>query len=282
MAIPMKSFEVDGKEAQCRRFRCGNSNCYRCGSMTFLSEFRSMMCGPPICRTLGQGSRSMSFRGRQAHARYPVQRSAGDARPSKPPALSRPTFWLGPRAAGECVGDLRDPFDTCRSFEVSCARWHARRTRLPRRVSLRKRAAPRADQPHLPRGGAQRSGRNGRCLPLLFRRVRTKCQPIYARVHGADRSISKADRLSVTAAKRPRELGSSIRHRFTSAISLTCFVLRQDVGLLRLLKRFQHPFWPRAYGDAFGKVHPANYSTRIDEKFCRARDVRTFGPCTGM
>jgi hypothetical protein len=31
--------------------------------------FRFMMCGLSICRTLGQGSRSMSFRGRQGEVR---------------------------------------------------------------------------------------------------------------------------------------------------------------------------------------------------------------------
>ena len=88
------------------------------GSTTFLSAFRFMMCGPTICRTLGQGSRSMSFRGRQAQGE-PVQRFTGDARASKPPVLSRPTFWLGRRAAGKCVEELRDPFDSRRSLEVS-------------------------------------------------------------------------------------------------------------------------------------------------------------------
>jgi len=49
-----------------------------------------------------------------------------------------------------------------------------------------------------------------------------------------------------------------------------------------LLKGFEHLFRPRAYGNVFGEIHPADYPVRINEKLCRARDIRAFGPCAAM
>jgi len=52
--------------------------------------------------------------------------------------------------------------------------------------------------------------------------------------------------------------------------------------LLPLVKSLQHLLGSRAYGDVLGEIHPADYSARIDEKLCRARDVRAFGSCAAM
>lgn len=52
--------------------------------------------------------------------------------------------------------------------------------------------------------------------------------------------------------------------------------------MLFLLKGSQDLFRPRAYGDVLGEIHPANYPVRIDEKLCRARDVRALGSCAAM
>ena len=52
--------------------------------------------------------------------------------------------------------------------------------------------------------------------------------------------------------------------------------------MVPLFEGFQHLFRTRTYGDVFGEIHPADYSARINEKFCRARDVRAFGPCAAM
>lgn len=51
---------------------------------------------------------------------------------------------------------------------------------------------------------------------------------------------------------------------------------------LRLLKCFQHLFGSCAYRDVFGEIYPANYSARINEKLCRASDVRAFWACAAM
>ena len=52
--------------------------------------------------------------------------------------------------------------------------------------------------------------------------------------------------------------------------------------MLSLVKSFQHLFGPRTHSDVFGEIYPANYSARINEKLCRASDVRAFGPCAAM
>jgi len=51
---------------------------------------------------------------------------------------------------------------------------------------------------------------------------------------------------------------------------------------LPLVKGLQHLFWSRTYGDVFGQIHPADYSARINEKLCRARDIRVLGSCATM
>jgi hypothetical protein len=51
---------------------------------------------------------------------------------------------------------------------------------------------------------------------------------------------------------------------------------------LRLLKRFQHLFGSRTYGDVFGKIRPANRPGGINQKLCRTRDVCAFGSCAAM
>jgi len=53
-------------------------------------------------------------------------------------------------------------------------------------------------------------------------------------------------------------------------------------SLLPLVKSLQHLLGSRAYGDVFGEIHPADYSARINEKLCRARDIRPFGPGATM
>src|SRR5262249_35339168 len=85
------------------------------------------------------------------------------------------------------------------------------------RVPLRERAASRADQPHRPRRGAERSRRNGSSLPLLFRRVRGECRPLDASLHGGHRPLPQVDRLSIAHAQRPHDVGSNLRHGLTAA-----------------------------------------------------------------
>ena len=52
--------------------------------------------------------------------------------------------------------------------------------------------------------------------------------------------------------------------------------------LLTLFEDLQHLFWTRTYGDVLGEIHPADYSARINEKLCRARDIRPFRSCAAM
>ena len=52
--------------------------------------------------------------------------------------------------------------------------------------------------------------------------------------------------------------------------------------MLGLSKGFQHLFWPRAHRDVLREIYPADYSARIDEKLCRARNVGAFGSCAAM
>src|SRR6266550_279327 len=47
--------------------------------------------------------------------------------------------------------------------------------------------------------------------------------------------------------------------------------------LLRLFKGLQLLFGPRAHSDVFGKIHPADHTGGINEKLCRAGNIRTFG-----
>jgi hypothetical protein len=47
--------------------------------------------------------------------------------------------------------------------------------------------------------------------------------------------------------------------------------------LLVLFKGSQDLLGPRAHSDILGEIHPADYSVRINEKFCRTRDVGAFG-----
>jgi hypothetical protein len=49
-----------------------------------------------------------------------------------------------------------------------------------------------------------------------------------------------------------------------------------------LFKGFQHLFGSRTYGDVFGEIHPADCSAWLNEKLCRARDIRPFGSCAVM
>jgi hypothetical protein len=53
-------------------------------------------------------------------------------------------------------------------------------------------------------------------------------------------------------------------------------------SLICLRKGFQYLFGSRTHGDVFGEIYPANYSARINEKLCRAGDVRALGPCAVM
>jgi Protein of unknown function (DUF2867) len=92
---------------------------------------------------------------------------------------------------------------------------HARGT-LPGRLPLRKRAASRADQPDGPRRRAERPRRDGKWLPLLFRRVRAQRQPLDADVHGPHRPVPQVDRLSVAPAQRSGNLEPNLRSNMTS------------------------------------------------------------------
>jgi hypothetical protein len=53
-------------------------------------------------------------------------------------------------------------------------------------------------------------------------------------------------------------------------------------SLLPLFKGFQDLFRTRTYGDVFGEIRPADYSARINEKLCRARNICPFGSCAAM
>jgi transposase len=53
-------------------------------------------------------------------------------------------------------------------------------------------------------------------------------------------------------------------------------------SLLRLLKGFQHLLGPGAYGDVFREIHPADCPGGINEKLCRARNIRVVGSCAAM
>ena len=112
--------------------------------------------------------------------------------------IGRLLGW-GSRAGGNRVGNLRNTSDNRRSLEVACAGGNAPGS-FSHRVPLRKRATPRTDQPHRSRGGAERPRRNGKCLPLLFRRLCAQRWTLHAGLPGPDRPFPQADRLSVTLA----------------------------------------------------------------------------------
>lgn len=52
--------------------------------------------------------------------------------------------------------------------------------------------------------------------------------------------------------------------------------------MLPSLKGFQHLFRTRTYGDVFGEIHPADCPGGINEKLCRARNIRSFRSCAAM
>jgi hypothetical protein len=52
--------------------------------------------------------------------------------------------------------------------------------------------------------------------------------------------------------------------------------------LLCSLKGLQHLFGPRAHSNVFGKIHPADRTRGINEKLCRAGNIRAFGPRAAM
>src|SRR5215469_2672253 len=108
-------------------------------------------------------------------------------------------LWLGLRASRNRVGELRNAFDRRRLFEITGAGRHTRGL-LPCRLSLRKRAARRANQSNSARSSAERSGRDSERLSLLLRRLRPERRPLHADLHVPHRPISQADRLSVTVA----------------------------------------------------------------------------------
>jgi hypothetical protein len=49
-----------------------------------------------------------------------------------------------------------------------------------------------------------------------------------------------------------------------------------------LLEGFQHLFRSRTHSDVFGEIYAANYSALINEKLCRASNVRAFWACAMM
>src|SRR6266566_4371988 len=118
---------------------------------------------------------------------------------------------LGSRASGNSVENLRNAFNRHRSFEITGQSRHERRV-FPRRLPLRKRAARRVDQSDSPRCGAERSGRDSDCLPVLLRGLCPQRKPLHAVVHGTNRPFSETDRLSVPLAKCACSLESSIWH----------------------------------------------------------------------
>src|SRR5215469_4907743 len=106
---------------------------------------------------------------------------------------------LGPGADCNRSGELHDASDSNRPLEVAYAGEYTRGT-LSRRVLLRKRAAPRAGQPHCSCRCTKRPGRNRKRLPLLLRCLRAPCQPVYAGLHGRDRSVSQTRSVPVALA----------------------------------------------------------------------------------
>src|SRR6266496_2900051 len=119
---------------------------------------------------------------------------------------------LGSRASGNRVEDLRNAFNRHRSFEITGRSRHAIWV-FPRRLPLRKRAAPRVDQSDSPRCCAERPGRDSDWLPVLFRGLCPQRKSLHAVLHGSDRPFSETDRLSVSLAKCACSLESSIRPR---------------------------------------------------------------------
>jgi hypothetical protein len=71
-------------------------------------------------------------------------------------------------------------------------------------------------QPYRPRRCAERPRRNGKCIPLLFRRLRAQRQSLHAGLHGPNRPVPQAGCLSVTPAHRPRNLEPNLRHSLTT------------------------------------------------------------------
>src|SRR5215831_16402043 len=137
-------------------------------------------------------------------------------RAATPPLLHRRALRLGSRAAARRGGrDLQYPSHVHRSLELSGAGGHARGA-VPTRVPIRKRAAPRAGQPHRPRRGAECPGRNGDGLSLLLRRVCPERRAFHARLHDSDRPVPQADRLSVAPAQRQGDVGANLRDRLTT------------------------------------------------------------------
>src|SRR5262249_19332140 len=141
--------------------------------------------------------------------RAPIHTVTGGLRPPERSFFRWTALGLGSRAGANHLRKLRKTSDARRSLEVACAAGHSRGT-VPRRIPLRERATPRVDQPHSPRGSAEHSRRNGKRLPLLFRRLREHSQPLHAFLHGRDRPGPPTDRLSVNPALCPRDLGPNL------------------------------------------------------------------------
>jgi hypothetical protein len=49
-----------------------------------------------------------------------------------------------------------------------------------------------------------------------------------------------------------------------------------------LIRRIEDLLGPRAHGDVLGKIDPANHAVRINQKFGRPGNVRSFRSCPGM
>ena len=139
-----------------------------------------------------------------------VQSVAGRTGAPDPPFLRRPAASLGSRAGCNRDANIREPTDSRRSLGVACASRNARRT-FPDCLPIQKRAASRGDQPDRPRRGTERPGRNVKCLPFLFRCLRTERQPHDVRLHGSHRSVPQVDRLSVAPAQRSNDLEQHLR-----------------------------------------------------------------------
>ncbi len=121
---------------------------------------------------------------------------------------------LGSRVVVNSVENFRNAFDRGRSFAITDRTRHARWI-LPCCLSLRKRAARRVNQSDSTRRGVERFGRDRDCVPVLFRSLCPKRKPLHAALYEADRPFSENDRLSVSVAKCPCSLGSSIRRTLT-------------------------------------------------------------------
>ena len=71
----------------------------------------------------------------------------------------------------------------------------------------------------------------------------------------------------------------------SSAVNRLCqerYLPLLRASLLPSFKGLQHLFGPRAHGDIFSEIYPADRPAGINQKLRRTRDVCAFWPCAAM